>query len=154
MCIRDRFIDQQTEAEQKKAQAERKKTAMTEQLKKAAERQQKLEAKIGEEMMEWLERHRLLRHAKAFIEVAGTCVPLLRSLPPRAFAADTAGFRQGRGAERPAVPDGREHRRDRCAIGKDVVATQPSQVCMSTGSAMTHIEKMRLQAALKTTSGA
>ena len=54
---------------------------MTEQLKKATERQQKLEARIGEEMMEWLERHRLLCHAKTFIDVAGTCVALLCSLP-------------------------------------------------------------------------
>ena len=46
-------------------------------VKKATERQQKLEARIEEEMMEWLERHRLLRHAKTFIEVVGTCVALL-----------------------------------------------------------------------------
>eukprot|EP01045_Picozoa_sp_COSAG04_P019939 COSAG04_NODE_1986_length_5067_cov_2.041667_5_plen_252_part_00 len=76
-----RLIRQQTEAEQKKAQAERNKATMEErekaasdQLKKATERQQKLEARIGEEMMEWLERHRLLRHAQAFVEVVGTYV--------------------------------------------------------------------------------
>ena len=53
--------------EQKKADVERKSTIG----KKAAERLQKMEADIEDEMMEWLGRNRLLRHAKTFARVAG-----------------------------------------------------------------------------------
>ena len=40
--------------------------------KKAAERLKELEAEVEEEMMDWLGRNRLLRHAKTFARVAGT----------------------------------------------------------------------------------
>eukprot|EP01045_Picozoa_sp_COSAG04_P013252 COSAG04_NODE_930_length_9363_cov_28.745898_4_plen_1224_part_00 len=74
------FIDQQAKAVHKVAdaedQAEQSKTEAdrnSEIGKKATERLKKLEAEVEEEMMDWLGRNRLLRHAKTFARVAGAC---------------------------------------------------------------------------------
>ena len=95
---------QKTAAERKKAQAQREKTAMTEREKTEAElekarteldaEQVKVEADISaevtaatrKEMVEWLGRNRLHRHAKAITAVAGLSgrfpVMSLKDLPP------------------------------------------------------------------------
>ena len=64
------FIDEQSLKEQKKANAE----AEAERRKATAEMLQKLEVGVDsgvEEMVEWLKRHRLSRHAQTIVRVAG-----------------------------------------------------------------------------------
>ena len=72
------FVDQQAQIENRKleaaALAEVQKMELEAQAKRkkaATERLQKLEAGVEEEMLEWLERHRLSRHADAIAKAAG-----------------------------------------------------------------------------------
>ena len=72
------FVDQQAQIENRKleaaALAEVQKMELEAQAKRkkaATERLQKLEAGVEEEMLEWLERHRLSRHADAIARAAG-----------------------------------------------------------------------------------
>ena len=72
------FVDQQAQIENRKLEAEAlaevqrmELEAQAKRKKAATERLQKLEAGIEEEMLEWLERHRLSRHADAIARAAG-----------------------------------------------------------------------------------
>ena len=105
---------------------------------KSKKEDQDTHAASQKEMKEWLRSHRLQDYAADVTRIAGACVASAFTWLEHDLACwpDLPGCLQERRAERSAVPDRRERRRDRC-----VGASSP--VCPAADSCPLHQQAVR-----------